>query len=324
MNYVPNGFPSLHCKTADLPSRNRVPFWREVFARKIVQIDVEPDAGTTFEASATIQALPGASLLSPCHSTPATLRRTSDLVGDGDDSVAILANLDGMVVGSQRGREVNLCAGDATFILHAEPAEIRCSRTRYMSVLLPRKIAAGAIRDLESAAMRRIPADTEALRLLVNYVQTLPKDLRAASSELGHAIATHIQDLFVLALGPTRDAADRTRGRGLRAARLQAIKADIFNHLASESLGVTAVAKRAGVTPRYVQLLFESEGTTFSEYVLDRRLRRAYRMLTDQRYAHHRVADIAYHSGFGDLSYFNRAFRRRYGASPTEIRTRPH
>lgn len=324
MNYVPNGFPSLHCKTADLPLRNRVPFWREVFVRKIVQIDIEPDATTPFEASATLQALPGASLLSPCHSTPATLRRTSRLVGDGDDSVAILANLDGQIVGSQRGREVNLGPGDATFILHAEPAEIRCSRTRYMSVLLPRKIAAGAIHDLESTAMRRIPGDTEALRLLVSYVQMLPDSLRDAPSELGHAVATHIQDLFILSLGSTRDVAEHAKGRGLRVARLQAIKADILHHLASENLTVSAVAKRAGVTPRYVQLLFESEGTTFSAYVLDRRLRRAYRLLTDQRCAHHTVSGIAYQAGFGDLSYFNRAFRRRYGASPSDVRAGPH
>ena len=271
MNDVLGGFQSLHCKTADLPSRDRVPFWREVFARKIVQIDIEPDTDMPFEASATVQALPGASLLSPCHSTPATLRRTSRLVGDGDDSVAILANLDGLVVGSQRGREVNLGAGDATFILHAEPAEIRCSKTRYMSVLLPRKIAAGAIRDVESMAMRRIPGDIEALRLLVSYVQRLPEHLRDASSELGHAVATHIQDLFFLSIGTARDATEHAKERGLRAARLQAIKADILHHLASETLTVIAVSKRAGVTPRYVQLLFESEGTTFSAYVLDRR-----------------------------------------------------
>ena len=29
---------------------------------------------------------------------------------------------------------------------------------------------------------------------------------------------------------------------------------------------------------------------------------------------------IAYDVGFGDLSYFNRVFRRRYGATPSDIR----
>ena len=32
------------------------------------------------------------------------------------------------------------------------------------------------------------------------------------------------------------------------------------------------------------------------------------------------IGAIAYDSGFGDLSYFNHAFRRRYGATPSDIR----
>ncbi|MGA2057754.1 MAG: AraC family transcriptional regulator [Bradyrhizobium sp.] len=33
-----------------------------------------------------------------------------------------------------------------------------------------------------------------------------------------------------------------------------------------------------------------------------------------------KVADIAQSCGFGDLSYFNRAFRRRYGMTPSDTR----
>jgi AraC-like DNA-binding protein len=74
------------------------------------------------------------------------------------------------------------------------------------------------------------------------------------------------------------------------------------------------------VTPRYVQRLFEGEGTTFSEFVLNERLLRVQRMLADPRYAGWTVSAIALEVGFGDVSYFNRRFRRRFGASPTEHR----
>jgi AraC-like DNA-binding protein len=49
-------------------------------------------------------------------------------------------------------------------------------------------------------------------------------------------------------------------------------------------------------------------------------LLRAHRMLSDWRGAEVGIAAIAYDAGFGDLSYFNRAFKRCYGATPSELR----
>ncbi|WP_373569533.1 helix-turn-helix domain-containing protein [Bradyrhizobium sp. WBAH42] len=34
------------------------------------------------------------------------------------------------------------------------------------------------------------------------------------------------------------------------------------------------------------------------------------------------MSEIAHQSGFNDISYFNRSFRRAYGASPSDIRMR--
>jgi AraC-like DNA-binding protein len=83
---------------------------------------------------------------------------------------------------------------------------------------------------------------------------------------------------------------------------------------------VTALARRHGVSPRYVQMLFETESTTFSEFVRDTRLARAHQMLTDPRCAGRTVSAIAYEIGFGDLSHFNHVFRQRYGVAPSEVR----
>jgi AraC-like DNA-binding protein len=80
------------------------------------------------------------------------------------------------------------------------------------------------------------------------------------------------------------------------------------------------VATHLGVTPRNLQRMFESEGTTFSEFLLGQRLSRAHRMLTEPRGGHSAVATVAYDAGFGDLSYFNRSFKRRFGATPRDIR----
>jgi AraC-like DNA-binding protein len=109
-------------------------------------------------------------------------------------------------------------------------------------------------------------------------------------------------------------------GRGLRAARLHQIKHDIRANLRDCELNITSVAGRYGITPRYVHKLFESEGVTFAEYLRSERLALAHRMLTDACFADMSVSSIAYEAGFGDLSNFNHLFRRRYSATPSDVR----
>jgi AraC-like DNA-binding protein len=67
-------------------------------------------------------------------------------------------------------------------------------------------------------------------------------------------------------------------------------------------------------------MLFESEGLSFTEFVRDERLNRAHRMLASARCAGRKIADIAFTCGFGDISYFNRAFRARFGITPSDVR----
>jgi AraC-like DNA-binding protein len=53
---------------------------------------------------------------------------------------------------------------------------------------------------------------------------------------------------------------------------------------------------------------------------MERRLEKAAALLRDPHWRACKIADIAAESGFSDLSYFNRAFRRRFGGTPSDIR----
>jgi AraC-like DNA-binding protein len=69
-----------------------------------------------------------------------------------------------------------------------------------------------------------------------------------------------------------------------------------------------------------VHLLLEETGKSFTRHLLERRLASAAALLCDAAWRHRRIADVAVEAGFTDLSYFNRAFRRHYGATPSDIR----
>jgi RhtB (resistance to homoserine/threonine) family protein len=128
-----------------------------------------------------------------------------------------------------------------------------------------------------------------------------------------------VHDVIGLALGATREAAEFAAGRGSRAARLRAIKADIAQNLEGD-VTAAALSSRHRISPRYVRKLFEGENISLSKFVLAQRLTRVYRMLADPCYADRTIADIALAAGFGDLSTFNRQFRRRFGLTPSDVR----
>jgi AraC-like DNA-binding protein len=155
------------------------------------------------------------------------------------------------------------------------------------------------------------------MRLLVGYLDSL-RDA-AVSPELEQSVVAHVHDLLAVSLGATPDGLELARTRGVRAARLHAIKKDVVERLDCE-LSINAVAARHRLTPRYVQMLFEQEGTTFTAFVREQRLVRARAMLVSPRFDHLRIGEIAFELGFGDLSYFIRVFSQRFGMSPGEAR----
>jgi AraC-like DNA-binding protein len=202
---------------------------------------------------------------------------------------------------------------------HADKGDLLSPGTsRSLVISAPRKTIAQVVGDPEAMLCQPLPR-SDVLRLLISYAQSAD-GLSLETPGLGQAFATHVQDLMALAIGATRDGGEMARGRGLRAARLAAIKLDIGKSLRRNDLSIGALAQRHGVTPRYIQKLFESEGTTFTEHVIERRLLEARRMLTDPQFAGYGIGDIALKAGFGDLPYFTRSFRRRFGMTPSDAR----
>jgi AraC-like DNA-binding protein len=199
----------------------------------------------------------------------------------------------------------------------------------HVSVKLQRSLLCPLLPDAEAALMRRIPPDNPAMRLLKSYLGSY-RALHDAgpTAQFAHRAAVHMADLVALAIGTDRDATELASGRGLRAARLDAIKRWTLARLVSSELSVRAAAAAAGVSVRVVQLLFEADGVTFTAFVLRERLALAHRRLSMPHLAKRTIAEIAYGCGFGDLSYFTNSFRRVYGETPSDVRrrvlARPH
>jgi AraC-like DNA-binding protein len=307
----------LHVSTRDFPEADRTPFWREVFARQMCHLEFEPLSDGDLDVDATLLALPGLSVGWCLSGMAARWSRTSELVKDGDDAFALIIPLGNAITRSQRGQDVDAKPGEAIGILHSEPGSIQFRELNDIAVMVPRSMLAALVPDLEEASTRIISND--ALRLLRLYLMAWRDGMDLMDPDVRRLAVNHVHDLLALALGPTREAAEVANTRGVRAARLKAAKADIQFNLTARDLSVASVARRQRISPRYLHRLFESEGVSFSEFVLAERLAHAHRLLVDPS-CRQPISTIAYASGFGDLSHFNHAFRRRYGATPSDVR----
>jgi AraC-like DNA-binding protein len=243
--------------------------------------------------------------------------------GDGDDDFSFHINVRGKsVVAGPRG-ETTLCDGDAMLLSYSVSRSIsRPEPVDHRVIRLPRAVLIPLVRNIDDAVLLPIPRGTGMLNLLRGYVDAAFNDPTLAIPEMRRLMVAQLCDLVAVTLGATSDAAAGADGRGLRAARVRAIKTDIEAHLVHGNLSPGIVARRQKVSESYIRKLFEGEGTSFSQFVLARRLVRAHRMLTDRRWAERSIAWIAFEVGFGDLSYFNRTFKHFYGTIPSEIRGR--
>ncbi|MBZ9603091.1 helix-turn-helix transcriptional regulator [Phyllobacterium chamaecytisi] len=290
----------------------------EEHRRQLYDLDIVPHADAPFRFESIIRALPNVAI---AHSTCSPMR-TAHAAKDGD--LCMLIPLEGILSLQADNTEYELAAGMGAIGEYGTTATINApAGMRLLGLRLSRQLLLPLIQrhsDLQGIAVVR---DRQAMCLLRGYIAALDIEEAIATPEARQVLAVHIHDLVALACGESLDAHDLIERRGKRAARFAAVKADIVINITNRGLSIEGLAARHGITPRYIGALFASAGITFTSFVLEQRLAYAHRLVADARFLHRNISSIAFESGFGDLSYFNHAFRRRYGATPSDVRRMP-
>lgn len=305
---------SFELSTLDVAPSLGLSTLRELFESK-VQLHLEAEPDQPVDARMTVHGLPGLRFASMASSMSVSLTRPKKMLSDQEDDICLIVSTGGPIAIEQRNQQSEANDGEAVLLVYREPATLRFLAMNYIAIRVPHAALAPLTRNIAADAGRRIRRDTAALNLLETYLRSLPA--RIADPQLKGLITTHIYDLMALAIGASREGAEIAAQRSLKAARLQAMMAALA---ANRDLTVHEVARGQSVSPRYVQKLFDEAGTTFTEFVLDLRLEAARAMLVSPRYARWTVAAISLEAGFGDLSYFNRRFKARYGQTPSDAR----
>jgi hypothetical protein len=217
-------YRDIRLSTDALPPSERLTYLREVLGRSICRVDLSPAKERPLKWTAEMRPFDDLTVSSG-QTSGHLAHRGPTLLADGNDDLLFTTNRSGFSLVSQLGREGRLDAGAAVLGSSAEPgSQDFPGSTIWLTLRIPRRRLAGLIDQPEDAVIRPIPAGTEALRLLVDYVDTVLRRDRLASPQLQRAFTTHACDLVALAAGASRDATEFASGRGLRAGRLNAAK----------------------------------------------------------------------------------------------------
>jgi AraC-like DNA-binding protein len=307
---------------AELGDEARFKLWRDLYCARFGEADITRAPDGPFFAHCLFMQIGAVGLTRFDISLHQFARTPRQVAADSRDDFIIGFNRGAPAAFAQHGREIVDASQVGLFYTNGEPSFGSVeNRATVVGLCVPRPRVLDLVPDAEDLVAKLLDPSNEATRYLNHYAEFL---LASGDSNGDGTLAERIEwtllDLIALALGAHRDAAELARMRGLRAARVQAIVAEIKRGFSDPAFSAHTVAAKLGIAAHYVQNLLGETGASFTERVLELRLQKARAMLSDPDHDRFKISEIAYACGFNEVSYFNRCFRRRFGASPTQYR----
>ena len=239
-------------------------------------------------------------------------RRIQEIRLSDFDPVIVNMMIEGEAHGDMDGRAFRESAGQLHFHDLARPSLHASTASRTWSVVMPRPLAEARFAPLHD--LHGLVIGGSAAALIFAYAEhvhaMLPRLDLAETDRLGQVFL----DLLGVALLESRSIPTRLSADDVL--RRRAVE-EIERRLGGDVV-IADLQRALGVTRNRLFAVFRPDGGVQS-YVMAQRLERARAALADVERAE-TVSNVALRLGFGDASHFSRAFRRRYGMTPSDYR----
>lgn len=311
--------------TSQVAQRERFAYWRDMICDVFVQLDCERIGDGSF-AGMLINRQVGPLQVTQVGSDAQHVVRSRAQIAKGreDDFLVSL-----QVVGEghvlQDGRSARLLPGDFALYDSTRPYALHFESALTQLVFqMPRALLRERLGAPERLTAVRVPGSAGTGALASGFLRTFADQIDSLPPDVSDRVAANAIDMLATGLWSVRRSATGSAQLSPpsgRSAMLASVKAFIARHMRDPDLSVTAVAAAHHISPRYLRILFEAEGTTPGRWLWNCRFERARDDLADPAQAGRSISDIAFGWGFNELSHFSRGFRARFGQSPRAYRT---
>lgn len=250
-------------------------------------------------------------------SSPVSLRfATRHIVRNAPEMVVIGLAVEGVGYQEQRDRGARIASGDISFLARNRPF-VAGAQSEYEEIRLavPRQTFEawmGTADVFEGRCIAGEPAKAAFEARFRAFAASVPW-----MSE-GEALIA-VEGILHLLRSLVPDAGGRSTIEASRDAVVSIARAQIERRLHDPSLCPREIQAALGVSRAQLYRAFEGTDGIAAE-IREARLTLAYRHLISPTNDRLKIATIAYACGFTDVPTFNRAFRRRFGHSPRDLR----
>ena len=308
----------LKLSTEDYSVFERRDWLREMICNQYTKVEVTPPANHTLFNETTIYDWNQLRLsVIRSHGITIERQRGEPHFVTQDHYLAVIL-LSGRYMLEQNGREVFLEPGDMTIYDATLPHRIYCpSNFSKVLISIPRQIMRDRMAGVEHCTARNVLGKVGVGSVTAGFVSNVVDSIATIDDDSFLALSEHALDLVTLSLVSARP--QNYHLSRVRSVSLMRVKSFVEAHLADAALDVSKVAGAAGLSPRYINQLFQDENTSLMRYVWDRRLEHCHNDLSSMRYQGKRISEIAFRWGFNDLSHFSRVFKRKFTVTASEI-----
>jgi AraC-like DNA-binding protein len=282
------------------------------------------DASDDFSFRSTTIPLDSALLIDAHVSAVQYDRTPRHIARGGIDHYQIALCVDGKVTYAAGRRSVNMRPGDLCLMDMAQESRTTLTpgegsnRSQTLSLVLPRALLAPLLATPDGASATPLARESPQGRVIGRQLLALHRAGGAAAADESSLTTAALATLLADAIGSARDA-EPWIDRANRHLLLASIKRHIGANLQTDAVSAQNLCRRLRLSRATLYRLFEPEGG-LRRYVQEQRLNRAFARLAVPTSARTRMIDLAVDFHFASDSTFVRAFRRRFGLTPGEVR----
>lgn len=305
---------------ADLESRFEA--WEDQICHTFVPLRARCSDGTAAFSGRVDSAVLGSVVLAEVAASHAQVERTPRLIRSDDPELYKFGlQTSGTSIIEQDDRQAHLRPGDLAIYDTSRPYRITFSDDFRMTVaMFPRSLVRLPEQQMASLTAIRLAGHTGLGALIAPLMTGLRSQFDTTrpviAAHLGDAVVDLVTAAFAQQMQRPIDPASTVAHRTL----VEEVRRFIDQRLGDPGLTSKVVADAHFVSVRYLQKVFETEGTSVSTLIRTRRLDRCRRDLADPNCTHLSIAQIGCRWGFPDAAHFSRLFRSTYGQSPREFR----